>query len=525
MRRAWWKDGLRLSLHIRPDGIAISVLYALACWGTRKFSLDQFYLPAGVRVAALILCPPRLWPYLVLGEYGYFAQMRYPMVNVYGLPWVILGSIFLMPTVMAIFWLQRRLVEAAVGVGLLCVAAAAATVTSICNVMWSHLLWPTTPEIAFHTSVGRMALGDFLGILTIAAIALLWKTRHTELQWTTRQLASSITALVLMALLGVSSILAPAETEATRAGLLLLLALPATALTCMHGWRGAAIGVPVLNIIVHLTTPSTGLPTFFDPGTFATQQSVAVVSIALFALGSSISYHHRRYKAHADQDRSAMEHARASHISSEREHRERAHDLRKIGDGMEVSFGEVVSWLKFHGHHATATHLLHASAAHSRQFREQASMIYPTSLEQVGLYLALQTGGIRQVWEATNRMARPRLIGDPCQLSLGLQLAAYRALTETVTLFLQNEDGQLCVQARCGRFGRQRGIVLTVAFLEPSRCVSPTTADVACERLAGRLTAYGGSLDCRRHRIRIALSETSPAAANRRAAGTGAGPA
>lgn len=91
MRRDWWKDGLQLSLRIRPVGLVLAVVYAFACWGTRKLSLDQFYLPAGVRVAALLLCPPRLWPYLFLGEYAYFAQMRYPMVEKYGLAWVILA--------------------------------------------------------------------------------------------------------------------------------------------------------------------------------------------------------------------------------------------------------------------------------------------------------------------------------------------------------------------------------------------------------------------------------------------------
>jgi glucose-6-phosphate-specific signal transduction histidine kinase len=76
---------------------------------TRQLSLDQFYLPAGIRVAAVLLCPPRLWPYLLLGEYAYFAQSRVPMIEKYGLTWVIVASAFLMPAVMLIVKLQRRL--------------------------------------------------------------------------------------------------------------------------------------------------------------------------------------------------------------------------------------------------------------------------------------------------------------------------------------------------------------------------------------------------------------------------------
>jgi len=89
LRLNWWTNGIRLDVRIRPAGLALAALYALACWATRQISLDQFYLPAGIRVAALLLCPPRLWGYLILGEYAYFAQMRYPMIDRYGLPWVV----------------------------------------------------------------------------------------------------------------------------------------------------------------------------------------------------------------------------------------------------------------------------------------------------------------------------------------------------------------------------------------------------------------------------------------------------
>ena len=69
--------------------------------------------------------------------------------------------------------------------------------------------------------------------------------------------------------------------SATRTHLVLLSSLPAIALTFMHGWRGAAIAIPLLNLPLHFATPSTGLPSSFDLGTFATQQNMAVMSVAL----------------------------------------------------------------------------------------------------------------------------------------------------------------------------------------------------------------------------------------------------
>ncbi|MEW6383765.1 MAG: hypothetical protein AB1514_07305, partial [Pseudomonadota bacterium] len=103
----WWKDGLLVRIRVSPEGLALALLYALACWGARKLSLDQFFLPAGVRVAALLLCPPRLWPYLLIGEYAYFAHLRIPLISKYNLTWVILASVFLMPAVMLIVRLHR----------------------------------------------------------------------------------------------------------------------------------------------------------------------------------------------------------------------------------------------------------------------------------------------------------------------------------------------------------------------------------------------------------------------------------
>lgn len=79
----WWKNGLQLKLQMRiyPDGLLLAALYALACLAARQISVDQFNLLAGIRVAALLLFPTRLWPYLILGEYAHLAQVRYPLVE------------------------------------------------------------------------------------------------------------------------------------------------------------------------------------------------------------------------------------------------------------------------------------------------------------------------------------------------------------------------------------------------------------------------------------------------------------
>ena len=110
--------------------------------------------------------------------------------------------------------------------------------------------------------------------------------------------------------------------------------------------------------------------------------------------------------------------------------------VRRLDAGLDpAACSELADWLKAQGHHAVASSLLHTSNVHSRLFREQTSMVYPSGLEHLGLYVALQAGGIRESWKLTERVLRPDLKGDPCNLSVELQLAAYRTLIDAVSFF------------------------------------------------------------------------------------------
>lgn len=502
----WWKDGLLVRIRVSPEWLALALLYALACWGARKLSLDQFFLPAGVRVAALLLCPPRLWPYLLIGEYAYFAHLRIPLLGKYGLTWVICASVFLMPTVMLIVQLHRKLLARTTVVGVISIAVCTAIAISLLNLSISHLLWPPLRETPFLTNVLRYALGDFIGIVILAPLALLW-IRRTEEKWSARSVAAIAAAVGAMLVIGLQA--TPVPTSITAPGslqLLLILPIPAIALTCLLGWRGAAIGVAAVNMILGLSTPA-DRPDAFDAATFATQQAMAIASVALLLLGARITHFQNQHRLREEDGKAALRLARSSQLASEMDLRERAAHLRQLGDGMDLSLNEMVNWLHAQGHHAVADSLRHTSEVHSRLFRAQASMIYPAALERLGLYVALQAGGVREAWGNSHRVTSPWLMGDPCQLSAGLQLAAYRSIVEAVSILLGSETGQLVVRARCGRLGKEQGIMLIAGMLNPRQSLAQTTMDSVNGQLAGRVLAYRGTLQCRRNRIRMLLVE------------------
>lgn len=508
MKRELWSEGLRLDFRIQPTGLGLAALYALACLAARSISLDQFHLPAGLRVAALLLVPPRLWPYLLIGEYAYLAHIRYPMIEELGLPWVILGSIFLLPLVALVVRLHASSMKSQQIYWLLSLAACSAVLIALLRLSTMHLLWPSSPQDSLVSSVGRHVLGEYIGILTIAPLALLWLKRREASAGYRSLRTPSIGSVLAVVALGSIAGLIPAELTTLKTSVQLTMVAPVVALTCMHGWRGAAVGVPLLNLAVHLTTPSTGLPGSFDASTFKTQQIIAVAGTGLLALGSRISHLYHEHLQQRSLDRThTLSMTRSAQMAGEMDLRARALDIRSLGDNFDQALSDMADWLKHSGHEKLATRLLGTTVLHSRKFREQVSMVYPTSLEHVGLYLALQIGGISEKWNDTNRLTLRHLAGDPCRLSTGLQLATYRTLTEAVSLLIEGETGQIEVRARCGGLQRTRGILVSVTLLGTGQLLSADTVAKAAERLTGRAIVYGGTVQCRRNRIRILLVE------------------
>lgn len=506
-------SGRKLSRMLRscvgtiPEGMLIATLYATLCWATRQISLDQFFLPAGIRLAALLILPVRMWPYLLLGDYLYLAQLRAPMLDKYGAAWVLISSAYQFPTVALVVHLHRRLIVTS-DAWLLSIAMTTALLIGVGNLAFAHILWPSPPAGGFIAVASRYVLGHYIAIMTICPLALLW-VRRRDMDWPSWRRRPVVYAGFVLMACGALSTLIPQEASTEKATIQLLMAAPVVALTCLQGWWGAAVAMPLMNLFIRMNIPVSGLPESFDADSFNVQLVTAMSCTALLALGSRITHFYRRYSSCSTARRQAISNARTSNLTGERELRNRAIKLRSIGDGLDASLSSTIESLRANGHPDLASDLLDAATLHSRRFREQTSMVYPTIVEHVGLYLALQAGGAIDAWDQPDRFVEPHLVGDPCRLSLELQLTAYRALTEAVSLLLENERGQLKIRARCGTFGSARGLLITVGPVDKRHRLSRSTATMAIGRLSGRTQAYGGTVHCRRNRIRLSFAELS----------------
>ncbi|WP_282297907.1 MASE1 domain-containing protein [Stenotrophomonas sp. PS02289] len=504
----WWIKATRLNIRIGLDGVLLALAYA-TCYGlSRNVSVDQFYLTAGVRLSALLLCPPRLWPYLFAGEFAYLFQLREPMMGTYGTLWVLLSAVTVLPAVAVLTRVHARAIRLGSTTWILTLAGSAAVTATLINVTLSEQLWPVPPEVSWPVRAARYALGDLIGMLTLAPLAVLWIQRR---KGAATSFQPRIPALLLAATLVGMGVLAshlPADSTSASSTLRVLMVVPAVALTCMHGWHGAAFAVPLLNVTLGVTLDASGEPWSFDAPGYSVQLMLAVAGCALLAFGSSISHHFNRFSARDATSREVIDLARSSHAASEDNLRQTAVGINRVGEGIDVHLSETADWLIRQGHPRVAENLISTSAFYSRKFRAQASLVYPTALEHIGLYLALQVGGINDLWESTERLAQPRLIGDACRLSVPLQLAAYRTLTDAVSILLQNEKGQIRVNARCGKIGCVSGIVVIVEIMDRAHLLTEETVQASSSRLAGRLLAHAGEVQCRRNRIRMVLMDS-----------------
>lgn len=82
-------------------GCLLSIAYCAAFLVLRRWSVDQWYLPAGLRLVTLLLMPWRKWPYLLAGDIVAVLALRVPMVETrgYSAAWAYVSALFFMPIV------------------------------------------------------------------------------------------------------------------------------------------------------------------------------------------------------------------------------------------------------------------------------------------------------------------------------------------------------------------------------------------------------------------------------------------
>jgi glucose-6-phosphate-specific signal transduction histidine kinase len=456
-----------------------------------RSSMDQWYLPAGLRVAALLFLPYRLWPCLLVGDAAALLAIRVPMLERGANPlWVWASPFLLMPCVALTVHAARRHLPRLLQQEylLLPLALALALWSTLCNLALNALFKGYT-ALAPLEALTRYWLGDYLGMLMFILPALLWLRRkepgiaRPELHRNVLLSAAAVLALFLVA--------GATHDHLAQQMLMAMMVVPSIVLTLLHGWRGAAVGIVLANVAIGIMLPDTMTLAAYHAEAFQAQVALAGAATVLFVVGSRLSIAFERARRFRHDHQQALQFAQASYLQAERTLRRRVVEYSDLAVHMNRLRKDIVAHLRARGQHAAAMEMTRSGMIQTRLLDEYVTALYPLGIETHGLYAMLRSVAMGNLCETEFQC---RLRGDPMRLSLGLQLAAYRCVRDVVEALPPAR--RHLVRARVWHAGGRQGIAVCVlADASPLERQRPPARDADGE-LAMRLKVHGGT--CRR---------------------------
>ncbi len=490
-------------------GIALTALYCPAFLLAWYLSVDQWYLPAGIRAVALFFLPYRYWPYVYAGDAMAYLFLRIPKAGKYSEQWAYLSPLLLAPTISIVPFIFRQmlgdLTESIRWISI--VALATAMWSAVTNLLINRMLIGPINSDTLDDFL-RWSIGDYIGMLVIVSPLLLVLNKRDQLHsprqfWRDSALAAAFMIGLILA------VHAEYAKPVLRQALLMLMIAPGVALTIRHGWRGAALGVSAAAIAVGLTLPYVGFDVFVgahDATTFVAQLALTISSTALLVLGVIISDHYGKARQLGIAEGHALRIARTGFLSSERLMRDRVVAMAQAQSRIDESHKALIQLLKEKGHSTAAMELTRHGAIHAQQFNEYVSAIYPVRIEQQGLYDALQSSAFSSIWTGGTPV-RYMLSGRAKRLSVDTQLTAYRSACNAIALLGACNPRRFVIRARAWRFFDAQGITLSVTAVGATEAAPLNSDTPGSLELEGRIKANGGILRFRPSAVSFLLSE------------------
>ena len=490
-------------------GVVLGVIFCLAYIAGRFNSLDQWFLPAGVRVAALLLLPYRYWPYLLVGDCSAMLLLRVPRIPFDNATWAYSGSV-LMPLLscVAIAGVREKLKSLSEQAKWLPLIAA------------FMAIWMAASTIAINNVFGGprdgitleffyvRCVGHFLAIIAMTGLGILWLNRQDDslkLKHFRRDALLSGAALTLI----FCSIVIPEKIgDYLRIGLMLMMLLPIIFMTFRHGWRGAALGLAVTCFAVARTLYYLNTEGAYDAPVFIMQHTLVIAAFGLLALGYIISSHYATARVLGISEKEAIQASRTSFLVSEPMLRDKALTMEQMQLQIDSERKRVADYLKSIGDFEGALLLNNEAVEHNSRFGAYVTDIYPLRLEQQGLNAVLNS---KEFSDARGNGAHvlPLLGLNPTHLSLELQLVAYRCAGSAIDVLSELEPRAYVIKTRVRKGAYRRGIALIVTARDPTQSQSTAKSAKAAIELTARVKAHGGIVK-RRHARRISLWLSEP---------------
>lgn len=497
-------------------GIALAVAYGVAYLALRHISFNQWFLPAGLRMACLLFMPYRYWPYVFLGEAGATLSQKIKMVEDYGPLWVYMSSIMMAPLVSLAPLLVRKKFNKteAIARWLPLIALPIAVWSSITKTVLNYALdGPKQPE-DFRVFVNYL-VGDFHGILMSLLPFLIWHSwKHGAFSVRSTMRDTTIAVAMTGGIYGILEWRPPDE-NLLRLSMLMSMTLPAVFLTFLNGWRGAAIGVILANVGVAQAMTYSGILNAHDEVVFYAQLGLALVATVLLLFGNRITAHYEQARQSGLAEEDALKLARTHLLTNEPILRDQLICMARLQVMMDEERDQLAKDLRANGKHREALELNNQGMLHRQIFEEQALALYPIGIERYGLFAVIDSSAFRESrasgLDVVMRFGR----NDPQTLSEDLQVLAYRCLCHAIDQLSDWGPQRYRLNLRVWHGRARRGIYVSTSVDVDAPLQHTSFGEGASLMLDARMQIHGGILRRAPTAIRFVLFESNATAAAR----------
>ncbi|MFZ5637046.1 MAG: MASE1 domain-containing protein [Pseudomonadota bacterium] len=511
----WW--GLILTL---------SVVYCLAFLGLWRISLDQWYLPAGLRAACLLLLPIRYWPLVFIGEASALLYMRVPKAEQYSVQWAYLSPFLYIAAYSAVPYHIKSKIDTLSELihKFPQVASILALWGCICAMAINYVLVGPRQTVTTLNFLS-FTVGNYHGIIMVLLPWLLWVHRE---QWKAKAADgtnSIVVSILLIVILYMTATLVPEQQSAIQLMPLIFMILPVFYLTVVHGWHGAALGIIFVNVAIAMALPRTNIVGEFDGIILTAQVALAAITGGLLVVGSYISTlfdktaaallsEMRATKALREQEDAAPVKSKGLlqtlFRSTELRLRESALAIGASCIDMNSYRHNAVDILKDDGQYERAMDAQAAGMQAAKSLDMQRDHLYPLEIDTHGLYAALMGPAFHDVWRKHARVHQ-YFRGEQNFLSDTLRIAVYRAINRAMESMQDYAPNEYDIRARVWRrSGRSGATVLIIGTATCEPVALSQDAQDALEELHARAFAYDGVLK-QRHPCRIRFMMTEDA--------------
>lgn len=332
------------------------------------------------------------------------------------------------------------------------------------------IIWPESLPVLLKFGVSHF-MGGFLGVMLIVPMAI-WLFVPSNRIGSARIIRSTLIYIYLVPMLlyfGNSMITAPNDSLAALLKILLLAAV--VVFSFLHGWRGAALSVLVVSVLIAFDDHMRGNNTDI----LELQLYVAVMGAMALLFGASVDelrQKERLLKVDKDQLQVALAAlAESSRRSLHTEELERKRLARELHDEMGQTLTAIQTQLSLSSLTAADENrtdelrrLEQLTQRLGHSLRSVVNSLTPDELDQLGLYTAITHGSPAQMCERAGLDYSTEIYGDSRlleRLDMLTNLAAYRIVQEAVNNAIKHSHAQqVTVRLRIGE--RQRRILVLI---------------------------------------------------------------